>query len=83
MVEVREASIPTLLDRRTCFPGAVIVFSPEKCNRIDCEKYNLCNPAGLREKDKCRIEDIVEKVEDKCTLGRQLSLCRLRRVPAT
>jgi uncharacterized protein (UPF0179 family) len=83
LVEVREASIPTLIDRRSCFLGALIVYSPQKCDRIDCEKYRLCNPAGLHEKDKCRIEEIVEKVEDKCTSGRQLSLCRLKRVPTT
>ena len=83
LVEVREASIPTLLNKRSCFPGALIIYKPGKCDQIDCEKYKLCNPAGLRENDKCRIEEIVEKVEGKCTLGRLLCLCRLRRVSAT
>lgn len=83
LVEVKEASIPTLLDRRSCFLGALIVRAPQKCDRVDCEKYRLCNPVGLHEKDKCRIEEIVEKVVDKCELGRQLALCRLRRVPPT
>jgi len=83
LVEVREAAIPALLDRRSCFLGALIAYSPEKCDRMDCEEYELCNPAGLRDNDKCRIEEITEKVEGKCALGRQLSLCRLRRVPAT
>jgi hypothetical protein len=83
LVEVREASIPTLIDRRSCYLGALIIYSPEKCDRTECEKYKLCNPAGLRENDKCRIEEIVEKAESKCIMGRLLSLCRLRRVPPT
>jgi hypothetical protein len=83
LVEVKEASIPTLLEKRSSFLGALIVYSPKNCGRIDCEKYKLCNPAGLRENDKCRIEEILGKVEGECELGRRLALCRLRRVPAT
>jgi hypothetical protein len=83
LVEVKEASIPTLLEKRSSFLGALIVYSPKKCDRTDCENYKLCNPAGLRENDRCRIEEIIRKTVSKCELGMQLTLCRLKRIPAT
>jgi uncharacterized protein (UPF0179 family) len=83
LVEVREALITTMIDARSCFPGALIVYTPQKCEQLNCERYGECNPAGLNERDKCRIEEIVLKAGGQCSLGKQLVLCRLRRVPST
>lgn len=81
LVEVKEASILAAIDSRSCIPGASIIFTPKKCSRLDCERMKNCIPLGLRRGDKCRVEEVVEKMAGKCAMGDQLALCRLRRVP--
>jgi len=83
LVEVREASVLSTLDLKSCFPGALITYTSSDCRRIDCSEFRKCNPLGVHGGDKCRIEEVVERMGQKCLLGRQLGLVRLRRVPTT
>lgn len=83
LVEVREASVLSALDTRSCVPGAVIIYAPTDCQRVDCSEFRKCSPLGLGRGDKCRIEEIVEKRGQKCLSGKQLSLVLLRRVSTT
>jgi uncharacterized protein (UPF0179 family) len=83
LVEVKEALILAMLDSRSCIPGASMAYASKKCSHIDCERNRDCNPLGLHKGDKFRVEELVEKMVGKCANGEQLTLCRLRRVPAT
>ncbi|WXG42813.1 MAG: UPF0179 family protein [Promethearchaeati archaeon SRVP18_Atabeyarchaeia-1] len=83
LVEVKEAPILALLDSRSCFPGSSITYKPKKCAHLECDKAKDCNPLGLHEGDKCRIEEVVERLSGKCENNEQLTLCKLRRVTAT
>lgn len=83
LVEVREASVLSTLDIRSCVPGALITYLPPKCERVDCSEFRKCNPLGLGKGDKCRIEEVIEKMGQKCFSGRQLGIVRLRRAATT
>jgi uncharacterized protein (UPF0179 family) len=83
LVEVREATVLSTLDSRSCVPGAVIRYVPQKCESKDCEEQKKCNPLGIHEGDKCRIEEVVGRTGSKCRLGKQLAVVKLRRVLPT
>jgi hypothetical protein len=83
LVEVKEAPILAMLDSRSSIPGASMAYLPRNCSKPDCERNKYCNPLGLHEGDRFRVEEIVDKMNSKCSKGEQLVLCRLKRIPAT
>ena len=83
LVEVKEGTVLSTLDLRFCVTGAVITYLPTDCEHIDCGEFRKCSPLGLCIGDKCRIEEIVERIGQRCLSGRQLGLVRLRRVTPT
>ncbi len=77
LVEVEEPEIRAAIDCRHLFEGAIVKFAPIKCSRLNCSHFEACNPVGLAEGDKCRIEKSFGPIP--CPLGQKLVLASLRR----
>lgn len=71
VVEVEKANIITFIDAKKSFQGSTINYSNPDCN-VDCIYHEFCFPDGLKENDKCSIEEILEKHVDGCIRGYSL-----------
>jgi uncharacterized protein (UPF0179 family) len=69
----KEIGIPTNIT----FSGATISFQPQDCTEI-CEFRKFCVPVGLKEGDKVRILEIIQKVE--CGEGNEISIVLVARI---
>ncbi|MFX1518903.1 MAG: UPF0179 family protein [Promethearchaeota archaeon] len=78
VVRVRETKKEVGIPSSMTFSGATISFQPQDCHEI-CESRKFCVPAGLKEGDKVRIIDTIEKV--KCREGKEISLALVARIP--
>jgi uncharacterized protein (UPF0179 family) len=78
LVEVEEPEIRAAMDHRHLFEGAVVAFTPMRCNKLSCRNFEACNPVGLKEGDKCRIERSLGSIS--CPAGEPLVLASLRRL---
>jgi len=63
VVEVKEAEIEAAIHTSLAMEGAIITFKPVNCSNISCNYYELCNPVGLKNGDKCKIIRIFKKLE--------------------
>lgn len=63
VAEVKEAEIEATIHTSLAMEGAIITFKPINCSNISCNYYELCNPIGLRNGDKCKIVKIFKKLE--------------------
>jgi uncharacterized protein (UPF0179 family) len=77
LVEVEEPEIRVAIDCRHFFEGAIVKFVPIKCKRQNCSNFEVCNPVGLTEGDRCRIEKSFGPIS--CPRGQKLVLASLRR----
>ncbi|MFZ2071947.1 MAG: UPF0179 family protein [Halobacteriota archaeon] len=61
VIEVTEPPIELAIDARHAMKGFKVVFEP-----VDCEKtpelFELCNPEGLKEGDRCTILNVIGDV---------------------
>jgi len=78
-VEVVELPIVALIDSKMAVEGAKIRFEGKKCNVLDCEMYNLCNPVELREGDSVIVEKIIGDAPAECKKGFSLKVVELKR----
>jgi len=79
VVEVQEAEIEAIIDKKVAFEGAIITFHPQKCSEGSCKFLKSCFPPGLKDGDKCKIKEIKEKNVE-CKLGKKLVVVRLKRM---
>ncbi len=79
VVEVTEAPITAAIEGAYTFKNSKIVFAPPNCKEYDCELFDSCHPAGLREGDKCTILDVIGDAPGECKNGRVLKLVSMRR----
>ena len=76
VVEVEEPEILSAIDRKRAFIAAIVRFKPI-CSEMFCQNSKYCNPEGLFEGDKCKIESIYDALE--CDKGLKLQLVGLKR----
>ncbi len=61
-VEVEEIPVELVIAAKNVVEGETITFKPANCKEYGCEFYELCNPRGLREGTKIKVEKIEGKV---------------------
>ena len=64
-VKVIESEIEIAINSEKAFEGAIINFQLSKCNEMNCKNYELCNPIGLKDNEKCKIIQLSHSIE-KC-----------------
>jgi len=82
VVEVTEAPITAAVEGAYTFKNSKIVFAPPNCKEYDCELFDSCHPAGLREGDRCIILEVIGDAPGECKNGRVLKLVSMRREAA-
>jgi uncharacterized protein (UPF0179 family) len=80
LVEVEEASATVTLPSHQLFEGAVFSFHPVHCDEWQCPHNRACNPDGLKEADRCRVEKVLQKTGLDCSRKQKLGLAAVRRV---
>lgn len=60
-VRVEPAPIEALIDSRSALRGSIITYRAPSCDE-PCELIELCKPIGLRNGDKCRILEVLDKI---------------------
>lgn len=78
VVEVVESPIIAAIEARRAFDGSKIVYESPSCEE-DCNLYDLCNPAGLKENDKYKITKVMGEAPDRCKKDKSLKLVELSR----
>jgi uncharacterized protein (UPF0179 family) len=77
-VEVVELPIMALIDSKVAVEGAKIRFE-KRCDNLDCELYNLCNPLELKDGDSVVVKAIVGDPPISCPKGYSLKIVELER----
>ncbi|MEM2906650.1 MAG: UPF0179 family protein [Candidatus Odinarchaeota archaeon] len=73
VVEVKYSLIEALIEARTVFEGAIILFKPvEETVPEELEKYR--EPPGLKQGDKCKI---IQVIDHPATLKKNFKICQL------
>ncbi len=80
VVEVVEAPIEVALPSKVAVEGLIFHYRPPKCGLQDCQHRRLCSPRGLREGDRCRVEE-VKGARLHCPKGLDLVQAQVRRLP--
>lgn len=80
VVDVEESEAEVAIPTHQLFEGVIFTFHPNKCDQWSCPHHDSCNPVGLKEGDRCRVEKVVQKTGLECTRGRKLGLALVRRV---
>ncbi len=78
-VEVVELPIVALIDSKMAVEGAKIRFEGKRCNVLDCEMFNLCNPVELKDGDSVVVEKVIGDAPAECRRGFSLKVVELRR----
>lgn len=80
LVEVEEVGATVALPTHQLFEGAVFSLHLQSCDKWDCEHHAACNPPGLRDGDRCRVEKVLKKAALSCSRRRKLGLAEVQRV---
>lgn len=80
VVEVQEASAKTTIPRRGAFEGATFTYKPRRCEKADCENYELCHPLGLQLGDRCKVVEVTGKIDCLSDIGNPLAIILLHRM---
>lgn len=80
IVEVEEAAVKVALPTHQLFESAVFTFHSHPCDEWECPNYDACNPNGLKEEDRCRVEKVLQKANLTCSQKRKLGLAMVRHV---
>ncbi len=73
VVEVRYTSIEAAIKSRFAIENMIVRFSPVKCNE-ECKFKSLCQPEGLYDGDRVKIEKLMGKID----CPRKLKLIRAK-----
>nr|CBH37193.1 conserved hypothetical protein, UPF0179 family [uncultured archaeon] len=79
VVEVIEPPVKVAIEAKFAFKNSKIVFMSPKCEETDCELYDSCHPAGLREGDNCTIIEVTDDPSVACKKGRTLKVVKMLR----
>jgi len=77
-VEVVELPIMALVDSKVAVEGTKIKFE-RRCDNINCELYNLCNPVELKNGDHVLVKKIIGDPPVPCAKGFSLKIVELER----
>ncbi|MDO8056901.1 MAG: UPF0179 family protein, partial [Candidatus Hermodarchaeota archaeon] len=80
LVEVEETGQQITLPTHQLFEGAVFTVHVYPCNEWECEYHAACNPVGIRDSDRCRVEKVHKRANLKCVKDRKLGLADVQRV---
>jgi len=78
VVEVIELPFDLAVSIKQAVNGAIITFS-KKCDKRDCDNFDVCNPPGLRKGDKIRILK-VRDIRIKCPSKINLRVVSAKRI---
>ncbi|MDP2217885.1 MAG: UPF0179 family protein [Methanolobus sp.] len=73
-VEVVTSPILAAIDSKKAIAGARISYETPKCTSFDDSLYDLINPEGIRNGDKCTVAKVLENIDE------GLSGCSLKKV---
>ncbi|MBS7624029.1 UPF0179 family protein [Candidatus Bathyarchaeota archaeon] len=79
VVEVVEAEILAAVPSKQAIKGVLLIFCSQRCEKQDCNNYDLCLPEYLRDGDRCEVVEVYGSIS--CPKGLQLSRVLLRRAP--
>ena len=74
-VEVESSPILAAIDSKKAIKGAKISYEKPKCEEYDDSVYDLMNPEGIKDKDKCTVLNVLENID-----GESVSGCSLKKV---
>lgn len=77
-VEVVELPIIALIDSKMAIEGAKLKFE-KRCDILECELYNLCNPLELKDGDSVVVKSVVGDPPSQCMKGYSLKIVELER----
>jgi uncharacterized protein (UPF0179 family) len=80
LVEVTEGERIIALPTPQIFEGAAFTFHGRSCDKRKCDYFDACNPVGLKEGDRCRVEAVIQRSGVKCGRRRKIGIARVRRV---
>jgi uncharacterized protein (UPF0179 family) len=63
-VKVIESEIEVAINAEKAFEGAIINFQKNECNEINCKNYEICNPIGLKDNEKCKVIQLSHSIEN-------------------
>lgn len=63
-VKVVESEIEIAINAGKAFESAIINFQKNECDEINCKNYELCNPIGLKNNEKCKILKLSHSIEN-------------------
>jgi uncharacterized protein (UPF0179 family) len=73
-VEVVASPIMAAIDSKKAIAGARISYEHPKCSSFDESLYDLINPEGIKNGDKCTVARVLESIDE------GLSGCSLKKV---
>lgn len=74
-VEVESSPVLAAIDSKKAIVGAKISYEKPKCEEYDDAVYDLMNPEGVKDKDKCTVVKVLESID-----GESVSGCSLKKV---
>jgi len=77
-VEVIELPIIALIDSKIAVEGAKLKFE-KRCDNLECDFYNLCNPLELRDGESVVVKSVVGDPPAQCKKGYALKIVELER----
>ncbi len=80
LVEVIEGERVIALPSPQLFEGVTFTFYTRPCEKRKCEYFGACNPIGLKEGDRCKVESVIQRSGIKCSRRRKIGLAKVRRV---
>jgi uncharacterized protein (UPF0179 family) len=80
VVEVVEPQTKMAIPLKEGFEGAVFTFIPRECDNSNCDKRDLCFPLGIESGDRCKIVEVVGRVECALESKNPLAIILLRRM---
>ncbi|MEM1575413.1 MAG: UPF0179 family protein [Nitrososphaerota archaeon] len=78
-VKVIESEIEVAINAEKAFEGAIIDFQTNECDEVFCKNYELCNPIGLKNNEKCKILKLSHSIEN-CLKNYNLKRVFVKRV---
>lgn len=58
LVEVSEAGVKVAVGVEGAHDGALMVFAPQPCSNLSCDRFDICVPTTLRGGVRCRIVEV-------------------------
>lgn len=80
LVEVEESGARITLPTHQLFEGAVFTVHVRPCDKWECEYHAACNPTGIKDGDRCRVEKVYKRAGLTCPRRRKLGLADVNRV---